>query len=215
MAFMFKGPASLTSGSVIPAASVHTALSAEGVDLTIGDDLTVTDDLTVKDVIIANTGSLTINGSSAISSIEGSGTALVTKNYVDTAISNTHKVSVLTSVTSGSYGTVDLSTHHVYYFANTSYKPGTSTQLTCTIATSPIPADGHRIFIAWSNRGNANNASLKLDFGSAIVQGDTNRRYLLFNGIHANGILYHTTTTDSGSQWYLIESHGSLSVSAS
>ena len=214
MAFMFKGPASLTSGSVIPAASVNTALSAEGVDLTVGDDLTVTDDLTTKDVIIANTGSLTINGSSAISSIAGSGTALVTQNYVDTAISNTHKVSVLTSVTSGSYGTVDLSTHHVYFFANDSYLPGTSTQLTCTVATSPTPANGHRIFIAWSKRGNSNNASIALDFGSAIVQGPAgNNRFINFTGLHASCILYHTTTTNSGSQWYLHETHSNLSVS--
>jgi len=149
-----------------------------------------------------------------ISSIAGSGTALVTQNYVDTAISNTHKVSVLTSVTSGSYGTVDLSTHHVYFFANDSYLPGTSTQLTCTVATSPTPANGHRIFIAWSKRGNSNNASIALDFGSAIVQGPAgNNRFINFTGLHASCILYHTTTTNSGSQWYLHETHSNLSVS--
>lgn len=209
MAFMFKGPASLTSGSVIPAASVNTALSAEGVDLTIGDDLTVTDDLTTKDVIIANSGTLTINGSSAISSIEGSGTALVTKDYVDTAISNTHKVSVLTDVTAGSYGTVDLSTHHVYYFANTSYTTATAT-LTCTVATSPAPENGHRVFIAWTNRGNAAQTTIKMDFGSSIVEGtvqlDANR-YITINALWSSVLLYYVSSAANGPRWIATENN--------
>ena len=40
MSFMFKGPAALTTGSTIPAASVNAALSGD-TDLTVGDDLTV------------------------------------------------------------------------------------------------------------------------------------------------------------------------------
>ena len=171
MSFMFKGPAALTAGSTIPAESVNAALSTAGTDLAVGDDLTVTDDLTVKDVIIANTGSLTINNSTAITSIEGDGAVLVTKSYVDLAVSNTHKVQVLISAPSGVYPPVDLSTHHVYYFANsdhTAQTPNPST-LTCTVLTSPAPVNGHRVFIAWTRRGHGYQTKLRLDFGSKPV----------------------------------------------
>jgi hypothetical protein len=208
MSFMFKGPAALTAGSTVPAESINSALSVAGTDLTVADDLTV------KDIIIANTGSLTVNGSTPITSIEGGGAVLVTKSYVDTAISNTHKVQVLTSVTGGAYLPVDLSTHHVYYFANSDY--GVSlpypVTLTCTVSTSPAPVNGHRVFIAWTKRGHGDQTKLKLDFGSQIVQGPSNAfRYILLSGLHSSVLLYYASTdvlSGSGPRWYPIEGNG-------
>lgn len=207
MSFMFKGPAALTAGSTIPAESVNAALSTAGTDLNIGDDLTV------KDVIIANTGSLTVNGSAAITSIEGGGAVLVTKSYVDLVVSNTHKVQVLISAPSGVYPPVDLSTHHVYYFANsdhTAQTPNPST-LTCTVLTSPAPVNGHRVFIAWTRRGHGYQTKLRLDFGSNIVQGLSNEfRYIYLNGLHSSVLLYYASTAvldGVNPKWYSIESN--------
>jgi hypothetical protein len=217
MSFMFKGPAALTAGSTVPAESINSALSVAGTDLTVGndlhvtDDLTIGDDLTVKDIIITNTGSLTVNGSNPITSIEGGDAVLVTKSYVDTAISNTHKVQVLTSVTGGVYPNVNLSTHHVYYFANSDYVLSTS-PLTCTMSLS-TPVNGHRVFIAWTKRGREAQTSLKLNFGSPIVVGASSTviyRYILFNALHASVLLYYVSAAHGGPSWYSIESSVAL-----
>ena len=213
MSFMCKGPAALTAGSTVPAASINSALSGD-TDLTVGDDLTVTDDLTVKDIIIANTGSLTVNGSTTITSIEGEGAVLVTKSYVNLAVSNTHKVQVLTSAPSGVYTSVDLSTHHVYYFANNDHTASTPNQstLTCTVLTSPAPVNGHRVFIAWTRRGSGDQTKLKLNFGSQIVQGPLNAfSYITLNGLHSSVLLYYASTAvldGGGPRWYSIEGNG-------
>jgi hypothetical protein len=204
MAFMFKGPASLTSGTVIDATSVTTDNATVDVDLTVGDDLTVTDDL-----IIGNTGSLTI-GSNSITSIEGNGAVLVTKDYVDTAISNTHKVLTLTDAPGGVYPNVDLSTHHVYYFANNTYTSPTPTILTCTVSTSPVPANGHRVLIAFTRRGNANQVTLKLDFGSSIVEGTGGAdavRYINITSLFSSVLLYYVSADFGGPRWLAHESN--------
>jgi hypothetical protein len=201
---MFKGPAALTAGSTVPAESINSALSVAGTDLTVADDLNV------KDIIIANTGSLTVNDSTPITSIEGGGAVLVTKSYVDTAISNTHKVQVLIDVTGGAYSPVDLSTHHVYYFANSTYTTASST-LTCNVSTSPAPVNGHRVFIAWTKRGAGAQTKLKLDFGSQIVQGpSTAFSHISLNGLHSSVLLYYASTDvldGGGPRWYSIESN--------
>jgi len=208
MSFMFKGPAALTAGSTVPAESINSALSVAGTDLTVADDLNV------KDIIIANTGSLTVNDSTPITSIEGGGAVLVTKSYVDTAISNTHKVQVLIDVTGGAYSPVDLSTHHVYYFANIDYEVSLPypVTLTCTVLTSPAPVNGHRVFIAWTRRGSGDQTKLKLNFGSQIVQGPSNAfRYILLSGLHSSVLLYYASTdvlSGSSPRWYPIEGNG-------
>lgn len=210
MSFMFKGPAALTTGSTIPAESVNAALSTAGTDLAIGDDLTVTDDLTVKDVIITNTGSLTVNGSTPITSIEGGGAVLVTKSYVDTAISNTHKVQVLIHAPSGVYPPIDLSTHHVYYFANIDYMASTPTILTCTVLTSPAPVNGHRVFIAWTRRGNPLQVTIKLNFGSQIVEGSLNtdrNQYIHIHDLYSSVLLYYVSAEFGGPRWLATENN--------
>ena len=205
MSFMFKGPAALTAGSTIPAASINAALSTADTDLTIGDDLTV------KDVIIANTGSLTVNGSTPITSIEGGGAVLVTKSYVDLAVSNTHKVQVLTSAPSGVYPPVDLSTHHVYYFADNTYTASTPTILTCTVLTSPTPpVNGHRVFIAWTRRGNTSQVMIKLNFGSQIVEGSENsdsNQYIHIHNLYSSVLLYYVSAEFGGPRWLATETN--------
>jgi hypothetical protein len=210
MAFMFKGPASLTSGSVVDAASVTADNATVDIDLMVGDDLTVTDVLTTKKLIISNSGSLTINGGAEITSVEGTGTALTTKSYVDTAVSDMHKVYILLDAPGGVYTNVDLSTHHVYYFANNTYTNSTPTILTCTVLTSPAPTNGHRVLIAFIRRGNGAQVTLKLDFGSSIVEGTGNAdamRYINITSLFSSVLLYYVSAEYGGPRWLAHESN--------
>ena len=155
---MFKGPASLTTGSVIDAVNVTSDNMTVDVDLTVGDDLTVTNDLTVGDVI---TSTLKFSSAGIATSLNqgsagdtGDGRVLASKSYVDDRIlaSNSyvddkHKV-VNHSIAAGTTAFAPLNIGNIHVlFLNTTLYTGNA-----TVTFAPTwygVSDGHRIFIAW------------------------------------------------------------------
>jgi hypothetical protein len=209
MAFMFKGPASLTSGSVVDAASVTADNATVDVDLTVGDDLTVTDVLTVKNIIISNSGSLTINGGAEITSVEGTGTALTTKSYVDTP-----SAQFITSMSGTAYTTFSITSNNVLFYNNVSGNHGVPT-ITATIS---MPADpnnlpnGYRVFIAWIRRGGTTATGLKIDFGASNIYDGTasGKRYITLALWASTIITYISDESQGGSikRWHVAATTG-------
>ena len=202
---MFKGPASLTTGSVIDAVNVTSDNMTVDVDLTVGDDLTVTDDLTVGDVI---TSTLKFSSVGIATSLNqgnagdtGDGRVLASKSYVD----DKHKV-VNHSIAAGTtvFAPLDIGDIHVL-FLNTTLYTGSAT-VTFTPTWTGV-SDGHRIFIAWVARSDTLHTSLiKIDFTSNNIQNiSTLVRYLNLSGIHSNVLIYYSATSG---KWYSVESSG-------
>ena len=181
MAFMFKGPASLTSGSVITDAT-----SISSADLTVTDDLTIAQDLTVGDDV-AVTGDIT--AASITAKINESVLVLTTMN------------------SAGIYPETDISDYNVLYLANTSDATGTQTlKVTWRVVTdvngNPPIKDGHHIFVAWVAK-HASATSLKVNFNSIspdplkIYSSGTNganARILSLGGVGQHALFYYSET---------------------
>jgi hypothetical protein len=201
MSFMFKGPASLTTGSVIDASTVTADNMTVDIDLGVTDDLTVGDDLTAKDIFaetlkFTGTGTVTsVNQGSAGDT--GDGKVLATKSYVD----DKHKVLTYATMSGSAFTAMDIGTTHVLFLDSTS---NGSITLTFSPTWSSI-SDGHRIFIAWVSRLNGTSTLLKIDFGAGTIYGASNSlRYLNLNELHSNALLYYSSTS---AKWYSIESN--------
>ena len=229
MSFMFKGPAALTAGSTIPAASINSALSGD-TDLTIGDDLTVGDNLTVTgDLTVSGTVGLTVSGTGGIS-VSGNG-GLTVSGTGDLTVSGTGGITVSgtggitvssadgLTVTNGPIDeyvveinngttTIDISKCNVLYLASTSPNNATVN----INLTWPTVKNGHRVFIALLARGPSNTAT-QLDFGQigrlyvTGTTGPTVHRYLILNGIGTNTLIYYSTTKN---MWMTIESNAAV-----
>jgi len=171
MAFMFKGPASLTSGSVITDAT-----SISSADLTVTDDLTIAQDLTVGDDI-------TVTGDIVAASV--------------TAKINEAVLKVTTTNLAGVYTTTDISNHNVLYLANID---DATSALTLKL-TWPTVTDGHHIFIAWvAKNAGASTLKITFDndvAGNTIYTGagatGANQRVLNFNGLAQNCLFYYSS----------------------
>ena len=176
---MFKGPASLTSGSV-----VNDASNISATNLTINN----TSDNTVEiadDVIIGGDLNTT--------------TGYITATTITAKIQE--KVTKLTSTITGSssFGTINVDNINVLYFADITRTSAAA--LAATISWSTIQ-DGHRLFIAWTKKAvNSNTPSVKLDFGAnKIYTTSTNgpdARYITFNGLGQNCILYYNSNINA------------------
>ena len=209
MSFMFKGPASLTTGSVIDAVNVTSDNMTVDVDLTVGDDLTVTDDLTVGDVI---TSTLKFSSAGIATSLNqgsagdtGDGRVLASKSYVD----DKHKV-VNHSTTNGasSFATLNIGNIHVLFLNTT---PSSGINNITFAPTWTNVSDGHRIFIAWVARLNNATAAIKINFGANGIQAATNLfQYMDFTGLHSSALIYYSATSG---KWYSVESSGATTFS--
>ena len=217
MSFMFKGPASLTTGSVIDAVNVTSDNMTVDVDLTVGGDLTVTDDLTVSDVITTTLKFSSVGTATSLNQGNagdtGDGCVLASKSYVDDRIlaSNSyvddkHKV-VNHSIAAGTTVIVplDISNVHVLFLNTTSYT-GSNNLITFVPHWISTVSDGHRIFISWvALSGTQTSPHLKIDFTSNRIQGGSTTlgRYLNLMGLHSNALIYYSATSG---KWYSVES---------
>ena len=204
MSFMFKGPASLTTGSVIDAVNVTSDNMTVDVDLTVGDDLTVTNDLTVGDVI---TSTLKFSSAGIATSLNqgnagdtGDGRVLASKSYVD----DKHKVvNHLIAAGTNVFEPLDIGNIHVLFLNTTLY---TGNNIITFAPTWDGVSDGHRIFIAWVARsGTPPSTLIKIDFLSNGIQGISNLfQFLNLNGLHSNALIYYSATSG---KWYSVESN--------
>lgn len=215
MSFMFKGPASLTTGSVIDAVNVTSDNMTVDVDLTVGGDLTVTDDLTVSDVITTTLKFSSVGTATSLNQGNagdtGDGCVLASKSYVDDRIlaSNSyvddkHKV-VNHSIAAGTtvFEPLNIGNIHVLFLNTTSY---TGNNLITFAPTWNGVSDGHRIFIAWVARsGMPPSTNLKIDFLSTGIQGVATSLFQFLNlmGLHSNALIYYSATSG---KWYSVES---------
>lgn len=197
MAFMFKGPASLTSGSVVTdATSISSADLTATDDIIVGDDLTVADDAAISGDMTV-TGTLTTNG------------PVVANNGI-TVVSGPLRENILTLTNAGDYsGNIDISNYNILYLANSTLTGNVDVTITW-----PTVADGQRLFIACINK-NAS-ATLRVDFGStnkiyATLTSGPNMRYLNLLGIGTNALFYYSAnlvgTTGTAGVWMSIESN--------
>lgn len=202
MSFMFKGPASLTTGSVIDASTVTADNMTVDIDLGVTDDLTVGDDLTAVDIF---TGTLKFTGTGTVTSVNqgsagdtGDGKVLATKSYVD----DKHKVLTYTTISSSNFTSFDIGTTHVLFLDSTSANGVATVNFTPTWSSI---SDGHRIFIAWIARFSNTTSLVKINFGSNGIYGSSNTvQYLNLNELHSNALLYYSATS---AKWYSIESN--------
>ena len=229
MSFMFKGPAALTAGSTIPAASINSALLGDtdlavGDDLTVGDNLTVTGDLTVSGTVgltVSGTGGISVSGNGGLTvsgtgGITVSGTGGITVSGADgLTVSGADGLTVtngpideyVVEITDGTTE-IDISKCNVLYLSSTI--PNTQT-VTITL-TCPTVKNGHRVFIALLARGSSNVAT-RLDFGPIGrlyvigTAGPTTYRYMNLTGIGTNTLVYYSTTKD---MWMTIESNSAI-----
>jgi hypothetical protein len=180
MAFMFKGPASLTSGSV-----VTNATSISSADLTVTDDLTVTNDVNVGD-------DLTVTGDIVASTI--------TAKIIEPVLT-------ITSSISGVFTTTDITDYNVLYLKSPSADNILTLTLTLTwrandgININPIH-NGHHIFIAWIEK-HSDNGSIRINFNNndsnpptIYSTGTTGaaHRYLVLGGVGQHALFYYSST---------------------
>jgi hypothetical protein len=170
MAFMFKGPASLTSGSV-----VTDATSISSADLTVTDDLTVTNDVTVGD-------DLTVTGDIVASTI----TAKINEN-----------VYKLSTAPSGVYTATDISNYNVLYLANTD--DSTVTQ-TLTVTWSSVLDGHHIFIAWVARSGTTTSVKVTFSNGSGnntIYAGTgtagPNAKVITLNGLGTNALFYYSS----------------------
>lgn len=202
MSFMFKGPASLTTGSVIDASTVTADNMTVDIDLGVTDDLTVGDDLTAKDIFsetlkFTGTGTITSVNQGSAGDI-GDGKVLATKSYVD----DKHKVLTYTTISSSNFTAFDIGTTHVLFLDSTNANGVVTVHFTPTWSSI---SDGHRIFIAWVARASDVTTLVKINFGSSGIYGASNLlQYLHLSELHSNALLYYSSTSG---KWYSIESN--------
>jgi hypothetical protein len=172
MAFMFKGPASLTSGSV-----VTDATSISSADLTVTDDLTVTNDVTVGD-------DLTVTGDIVASTI----TAKINESVVK-----------LTSAPSGVYPDTDISNTNVLYLANTDNSTATQT---LRLSWSSVLDGHHIFIAWVARNTQSPPTSIKVTFGTGsgnntIYAGTgtagPNAKVITLNGLGTNALFYYSS----------------------
>jgi len=178
MAFMFKGPASLTGGSVITDAT-----SISSADLTVTDDLTIAQDLTVGDDI-AVTGDITAT----------SITAKINESVL-----------VLTSSPSGVYPSTNISNYNVLYLAGTD---DNTTTRTLTVTWSSVVDGHHIFIAWVARHINAGTTSVKVTFNNNAIgnphtiysgTGTTgpNTKVLNLNGLGTNALFYYSSDLDA------------------
>jgi hypothetical protein len=179
MSYMFKGPASLSDGSVITnATSISTS------DLTITDDLTVTDDVSIGD------------------NIE------VTGNIESLSIHATISEPVLTvdASVSGTFSNTDITDYNVLYLKSSNASSTPTLNITLIwrvndgININPIN-DGHHIFVAWVGK-HATNTTITINFNSGSSDpltiyssgtGGANARNFTVTGIGQNALFYYSS----------------------
>lgn len=136
---MFKGPATLTTGSVITGATSITTT-----DLTVSNDVIITDDLSAADITAATTFTLSGNLVSSINSGgDGADSAiLVSKSYTDTAIGYYEKtLPVVTAMTGDVYTTIDVNNYNAIFFGNTANITGTALTASITFTAAVMVID--------------------------------------------------------------------------
>lgn len=170
MAFMFKGPASLTSGSV-----VTNATSISSADLTVTDDLTVTNDVTVGDDV-------TVTGDIVASTI----TAKINESVVK-----------LTSAPSGVYPDTDISNTNVLYLANTDNSTATQT---LRLSWSSVLDGHHIFIAWAARSGSTTSVLVTFGTGSGnntIYAGTgtagPNAKVLTLTGLGTNALFYYSS----------------------
>ena len=183
MAHMFKGPGSLTSGSVITNASNITVTNAT-INNVVDNAVDIADDMIIGGDISADA----VTATSITANIE-------------------EKVTTLSSVSvNTNYGTINVSNINILYLADNTYTG--SSELIATITWSTI-RDGHRLFIAWTRRGSATVPSVRLSFGFSKIystgSAGPNHRYVTFTGLGQNCTLYYSSVMTA---WMVIESNG-------
>jgi hypothetical protein len=185
MAYMFKGPASLTSGSIITNASEITTTTAT-INNASDNAVEIQDDINIGGDLSATT----ITATSVRANIR-------------------EKVTTLTSVSiNTSYGTIDVSNINILYFADTTRT--TAVQLIATISWGTI-RDGHRLLIAWTNRASSATPvpSVKVNFGASKLyttgtSGPT-YRYVTLSALGHSCTLYYSAVMNA---WMVLESGG-------